>query len=236
MQYLCDECGAQFSVGEKLKVHMIQNHGATPHLKDKTHLFFQCEHCNKSIEGGLSLESHVRKYHKIKIHKCAQCNYKTNRVFNLIEHKQKHISGKNSVKISHLNSPSQPRSSSPTAISAFNGKMQERAWFIRGSTDPLGALNEYKNRIRHVLYLSLKKNPQKFYIAVKVRFFKKDKDGHKSEDSAFFHGAMHTVLREEEFEEAYQTSLQKIWKSFDIFIRNGSGWILDRVEKIFLNT
>ena len=40
MQYLCDECGAQFSVGEKLRVHMIQNHGATPHLKDKTHFFF----------------------------------------------------------------------------------------------------------------------------------------------------------------------------------------------------
>ena len=236
MQYLCDECGAQFSVGEKLRVHMIQNHGATPHLKDKTHLFFQCEHCNKSIEGGLNLESHVRKYHKIKIHKCAQCNYKTNRVFNLIEHKQKHISGKNSVKISHINAPSQPQSSSLTTKSAFRGKMQERAWFIRGSTDPLGALKEYKNRIRHALFLSLKQNPQKFYIAVKVRFFKKDKDGHRSEDSAFFHGAMHTVLRKEQFEEAYQTSLQKIWKSFDIFIKNGSGWILDRVEKIFLNT
>merc|ERR1711942_117164 len=110
--------------------------------------------------------------------------------------------------------------------SAFNGKMQERAWFIRGSTDPLGAVKEYKNRIRDALFLSLKKSPQKFYIAVKVRFFKRDKDGHKTEDSAFFHGTMHTLLRTEDFEEAYQTSLQKIWKSFDIFLRNGSGWIL----------
>ena len=236
MQYLCDECGVQFDVGEKLKVHMIQNHGATPHVEDKTHVLFQCDYCNKSVKGGLNLEKHVRNYHKIKVHKCSRCNYKSNRAYNLIEHKQTHTNGENSVKISHNNLPSQRHPSSPTTISAFRGKMQERAWFIRGSSDPLAALNEYKNRIRHVLYLSLKQNPQKFYIAVKVRFFKKDKDGRKTEDSAFFHGTMHTLLRKEEFEEAYQTSLQKIWKSFDIFIRNGSGWILDRVEKIFLNT
>ena len=57
MQYLCDECGAQFSVGEKLKVHMIQNHGATPHLKDKTHLFFQLSlattsHISRTFRGA----------------------------------------------------------------------------------------------------------------------------------------------------------------------------------------
>ena len=100
--------------------------------------------------------------------------------------------------------------------SAFRTKIQERAWYIRGYTDPLGALRAYKNRIRDVLLLSLKKNPQKFYIAVKVNFIKIDKDGYKTEDQAFFHGAMHTVLRGEDFEEAFQTSLKKIWNSFDV--------------------
>ena len=227
MYYLCDECGAQFSAGEKLKVHMIQNHETTPYIEDNTHEYFQCEHCNESIKGGMNLERHVRKYHKIKIHKCAQCSYKTNRAYNLIEHKQTHMVKSNSAQ---MNSSPEPSNHDEPVRSAFNGKLQERAWFIRGTTDPLGALKEYKNRIRDALYLSLKKNPQKFYIAVKVRFFKKDKDGHRIEDSAFFHGSMHTVLRKEDFEEAYQTSLQKIWKSFDIYIRNGSGWILDRVE------
>ena len=47
---------------------------------------------------------------------------------------------------------------------------------------------------------------------------------------------MHTVLRREDFEEAFQTSLKKIWNSFDIYLKNGSGWILERVEKNFLNS
>ena len=227
MHYLCDKCGAQFSVAEKLKVHMIQNHETSSHIEDNTHEYFQCEHCNKSIKGAMNLENHIRKYHKIKIHKCAQCSYKTNRAYNLIKHKQTHSTQPNGTQIPQINS------SSPSIRSAFKGKVQERAWFIRGSTDPMGALNEYKNRIGNALYLSLKKNPQKFYIAVKVQFFKRDKDGHKIEDSAIFHGTMHTVLRKEDFEEAYQTSLQKIWKSFDTYIRNGSGWILERVENFF---
>ena len=75
-----------------------------------------------------------------------------------------------------------------------------------------------------------------FYIAIEVRFFKRDKDGNRTEDSAFFNGAMHTLLRKEDFEEAFQTSMKKIWSAFDVYLKNGSGWILERVEKILLNT
>ena len=112
-------------------------------------------------------------------------------------HKEKQSNTLHNVEQQNVSQPASPYEPSnhddEFVRSAFNGKMQERAWFIRGSTDPLGAVKEYKNRIRDALFLSLKKSPQKFYIAVKVRFFKKDKDGHKSEDSAFFHGTMHTL-------------------------------------------
>ena len=120
---------------------------------------------------------------------------------------------------------------------AFGGKMQERSWNIRGHTDPLGVLKIYKDRIKHTLLLSLKKDgPQKFYLALKVRFFTRDKDGNKTEDSCFFHGAMHTLLREADYEEAFQSTSNTIWRAFDIFLKRGSGWILERVEKILLNT
>ena len=59
MHYLCDKCGAQFSVAEKLKVHMIQNHETSSHIEDNTHEYFQCEHCNKSIKGAMNLENHI---------------------------------------------------------------------------------------------------------------------------------------------------------------------------------
>ena len=261
MSYLCDKCGEEFSKAWELERHVKRTHKLTfkcnlckfetedkqasiNHKKQHTQEYFQCEQCNKTLNCRKSLLRHVREQHEAQRFKCPHCNYQTNRKYQLNEHKKTHKvkeptpkQKKSTINVEpQTASPSEPSNHNEPVKSAFNGKMQERAWFIRGSTDPLGALRDYKNRIRDALFLSLKKNPQKFYIAVKVRFFKKDKDGHKSEDSAFFHGAMHTVLRKEEFEEAYQTSLQKIWKSFDKFIRNGSGWILDRVEKIFLNS
>ena len=57
----------------------------------------------------------------------------------------------------------------------------------------------------------------------------------KLETVLFFHGAMHTLLREDDYDEAFQNSLNKIWIAFDIYLKNGSGWILERVEKILLN-
>ena len=47
----------------------------------------------------------------------------------------------------------------------------------------------------------MKKNPQKFYIAIKVIFNKMIKDGNKT---GFFPGTMHTLLRD-----AFESSLQK---------------------------
>ena len=121
--------------------------------------------------------------------------------------------------------------------SAFNGKMTEKTFFVRGHKDPVGALNTRKSRLEHELQQLLKKvGPQKWYVAVKCRMYKLDKDGNRMEVSSFFHGAMQTLLRSEDFEDSYQSSLNKIWQSFDVYLKRGSGWLLERVEKILLNT
>ena len=60
------------------------------------------------------------------------------------------------------------------------------------------------------------------------------KDGNKTEDSAYFRGNMNTLLMNEEFDEAFESSLKKTWMAFDVYLRNGSGWILQRVEIFFL--
>ena len=125
----------------------------------------------------------------------------------------------------------------PSVKSAFQGKMKEKTWFVRGHKDPLAVLNNHKERLKRELARALQKiGPQKFYVVLKVRFFKRDKDGVKVEDSAFFHGAMQTLLRMEQYEEAFDNTVKKIWASFDNFLKNGSGWILERVEKVLLNT
>ena len=108
---------------------------------------------------------------------------------------------------------------------------------MRGSKDPIGALNRQKKRLQDELFMALKKvGPQKWYIAIKVMFYKMDKSENKIYASAYFHGAMQTLLRKEDFEESYHNSMNKIWQAFDEYLKNGSGWILERVEKILLNT
>ena len=201
MLHLCEHC--EFETEDK-QAYII-------HKKQHTQEYVQCDKCKKNIKSRKNLLRHIREIHcdvDSKRFSCLHCNYRTNRKYQLSEHKKTHQKKKKPISesispsqpVSESISPSQPSNHNVPVRSAFNGKVQERAWFIRGSTDPLGALKEYKNRIRYALFLSLKKSPQKFYIAVKD-----------------------TVLRKEDFEEAYQTSLQKILKAFDIYIRNGSG-------------
>ena len=46
---------------------------------------------------------------------------------------------------------------STTEKSAFNNLLKEKTWLVRGFQDLLGALQEYKCRIKHSALLSLKR-------------------------------------------------------------------------------
>ena len=66
--------------------------------------------------------------------------------------------------------------------SAFQNKMKERTWNVRGYKDPIGALNIHKDRMKHELLYTLRKvGPQKWYIVVKCKFYQLDKRGNKTE-------------------------------------------------------
>ena len=229
MEYRCEKCSEKFTDTLSLKRHVEHFHE------------FKCKRCNKNFTVRKSLVRHIREQHSAQRFRCLHCNYQTSRAYQLTEHQKTHIEKPSTSK--GTTNKAQKSKAEPIhdedqqhVRSAFRRKIQERVWFIRGSKDPLGVLQQYKNRIRDALFLSLKKSSQKFYIAVKVRFYKEDKYGYRIETSAFFHGSMHVLLRKEDYEDSFQSSLNKIWKSFDVYIRNGSGWILDRVEKIFLNS
>ena len=43
------------------------------------------------------------------------------------------------------------------------------------------------------------------------------------------------MLRAENFDDAYDESIKKIWNDFDEWMSNGSAWILERVEILYLN-
>ena len=231
MLYVCNICSQQFTDARSLGSHIYTNHK----------LKFLCSVCGKEAGKNPLYNSKILcntcRDETVKIFHCHHCNYKTNREYQLKEHMKTHPTQRGEG-TQRDEAVQQDETIFPDEHirSAFRGKIQERTWNIKDCTDPLGALHQYKTRIRDVLLLSLKKSPQKFYIVVKVRFFKTDNDGNKIGVNTFFHGTMYTLLRKEEFEEAFQTSSQKIWNAFDIYLKNGSGWILEKVEKISLNT
>ena len=73
-------------------------------------------------------------------------------------------------------------------------------------------------------------------LAINTSMNKVDKEGNQETVNQMFSGGARTILRENQFEEAYVESINKIWKNFDEWISNGSGWRLNRVQNIYLNT
>ena len=43
-------------------------------------------------------------------------------------------------------------------------------------------------------------------------------------------------MRAEDFNDAYDDSVKKIWSDFDQWLPNGSRWVLERVEILYLNS
>ena len=73
-------------------------------------------------------------------------------------------------------------------------------------------------------------------IVIRVKMSRQDQEGDQQEVSQLFYGGIRLILRIEDYDEAYDESIKKIWADFDKWLSNGSGWILERVENLYLNT
>ena len=81
-----------------------------------------------------------------------------------------------------------------------------------------------------------KKPQKKIYLVIKVRMSRQDKEGEYQQVSQLFCGGARLILRAEDFDDAYDESVKKIWSDFDQWLSNGSGWVLERVEILYLNS
>ena len=117
-------------------------------------------------------------------------------------------------------------------ISAFNNLITHRTFFIRGKQkDPIKVLQKYKERIFLLLRQKLKDSPTKFYITVKVKFYKYI-EGEKTLYTHYFHGCTQSLLHETNLNNTYDHSTRKIYENFDAHIKEGSGFMVDSVEKL----
>ena len=58
----------------------------------------------------------------------------------------------------------------------------------------------------------------------------------KTRKKAYFRGGIRTLLRASQISEMIQESGDKIMQSFDAYLLNGSGWVLESIEHIRLFT
>ena len=120
-------------------------------------------------------------------------------------------------------------------VSALNKRLVEKKWFIRGQKDILKVFMNYRERVNNAVTRALRKHQLKIDLVIKVRMSRQDQEGEQQEVSQAFYGGQKQILRAEDFHEAYDESVKKIWNDFDEWMSNGSSWILERVEILYLN-
>merc|ERR1712240_158474 len=111
----------------------------------------------------------------------------------------------------------------PKEKSAFKKQLVEKKWFIRGEKDILKVFMDYREGVRTSVTRALRKSQLKMNIVIRVRMSRQDKEGEIDEVSQNFSDGQRLILRLEDFDEAYDESIQKIWGDFDNWLSNGSG-------------
>ena len=164
---------------------------------------FTCTQCDKQFSELKNLNKHIKNVHQEKKLKCENCNYATNDAPSMRNHviscdakSKKQIEKAEKLKLptTHQSQPpadnmneappqdgsadnmneAPAQDESTTEKSAFNNILKEKTWFVRGFQDLLGALQEYKGRIKHAASLSLKRQgPKKIEIITQVRYYQK---------------------------------------------------------------
>jgi hypothetical protein len=78
--------------------------------------------------------------------------------------------------------------------SAFNKRLLQKKWFIKGQKDIMEVFQKYREGVFHAVKLGLKKNQLEMDIVMQVRMFREEKEGEKEEVSQAFYGGPRLLL------------------------------------------
>ena len=246
----CNKCLKRTFNKEKLEEHIRTAH--------EVENVFKCPTCDVQFKQKYNLNKHVLNKHTDKNLNCPICPYRTNNRPNLSRHvescnKKLERALERRAKLdlpptkSNIPNPQNDndepqqqdgiQNDGSILKTAFERIIKNRVWPIRGSVDPLQTLLTYKNRIKGALLYELKRQgPQKFEIILNVIYNKFDQEGNKVTDTGYHRGSNYTFLREENYDEFFEESRKLIWKSLDEWMKEGSGWTIERVEKLTLKS
>ena len=199
---------------------------------------FKCPHCSISLSSRGSLFNHIKLKHSNTGWLCDQCGQDFHRKDYYERHK---CAGPPTKVKTRINVEEEPRvenddDESSTSESAFKKMLLTKEWRIRGATDILSLMAKYHDALKRALISILIKHAVKMFIIVEVTMVRKDQYGIKERKKTYFHGSTRILLRASQIPEMLQSSTAKMNESFDEFLRDGSGWILESIDYLRLYT
>nr|DAC81386.1 TPA_asm: PolB [Parasteatoda house spider adintovirus] len=120
--------------------------------------------------------------------------------------------------------------------SALDGAFRSRTLYSSKKNDLLLFLNDLKDNLSHILQADIDASGTKWYICVKALFSRTAQDGEREIATSFFRSCNAISLNFNNLEEQINCAFGKIILSFDEFVNRGSGWTLDEVNYLELNT
>ena len=210
----------------------------------------RCSICTAEFKELKNLNKHVKNIHRDKNIKCDNCSYTTNDSYNFKKHKEgcdkrkreeevleqvaKRARTEEPLVYSCNQGPNEDEPSDENQ-SCFGGSLYTKIWNHKGSKDILIVMEKYKQRCKNSTWFHLKQhNGITFYITLETTLFKTKQNGEIETRKAYFCGKNRRLLDMLEFDELYEESKAKIWKSFEKWLKEGSGWRIQSVNKFIL--
>jgi len=194
-----------------------------------------------------NLNKHIKNVHEEKSLKCNNCSYITNDAPSMQRHVESSRKRRREEDVveqdtkrareevhSYNQGPIEDVPSDNTET-CFGGTLQTKIWKHRGSKDIVMEMENYKGKCMRSAWYHLKKNRGIiFHTTLKVTLFKTNQDGEDESRPVYIRGKNRRMLDISEFEDLYDDSKNKIWLTFDEWLKDGSGWRIQSMDEFIL--
>jgi len=208
---------------------------------------FKCNICNINYKELYNLNKHIKNVHEEKSLKCNNCSYATNDIPSMQRHvesckkrrREEDVVEQDAKRAreevhSYNQGPIEDVPSDNTET-CFGGTLQTKIWKHRGSKDIVMEMENYKGKCMRSAWYHLKKNRGIiFHTTLKVTLFKTNQDGEDESRPVYIRGKNRRMLDISEFEDLYDDSKNKIWLTFDEWLKDGSGWRIQSMDEFIL--